>query len=153
MGGGYYNSVGTNAYYAFVGGGASNIASGVGATVAGGFQNAALDRSVLEKVVALPIQTWNYTNEPAAIRHLGPVVQDFHAAFDLNGEDDKHITDVDEAGVALAAIQGLNQKEEDRASIRAKDVEIKELKEQNRDLSLRLSELEALVSSLAHSVP
>jgi hypothetical protein len=67
-------------------------------------------RSVLEKVASLPIQIWNYTNEPSAMRHLGPMSQDFHAAFGLNGEDDKHIADVDEGGVALAAIQGLNQK-------------------------------------------
>jgi len=67
-------------------------------------------RSVLDRVAMLPVQTWNYTSEPPAIRHLGPIAQDFHAAFGLNGEDDKHISDVDEAGVALAAIQGLNQK-------------------------------------------
>jgi len=42
-------------------------------------------------------------------KHLGPVAQDFHAAFGL-GTDDKHIATVDADGVALAAIQGLNQK-------------------------------------------
>jgi hypothetical protein len=110
--------------------------------------------SVLGKVLALPIQTWNYTNEPAAIRHLGPMAQDFHAAFGLNGQDDKHIADVDEAGVALAAIQGLNQKEEeDRTFLKAKDTEIEELKAQNRDLSRRLSQLETLVSTLATRTP
>jgi hypothetical protein len=72
---------------------------------------AAVDsRAILERVAGLPIQTWNYTNEPPALRHLGPVSEDFRAAFGLNGEDDKHIADVDEGGVALAAIQGLNQR-------------------------------------------
>jgi len=32
------------------------------------------------------------------------MAQDFRAAFDL-GEDDKHISTIDEGGVALAAVQ------------------------------------------------
>jgi len=101
---------------------------------------AAVDpRSVLENVATLPIQTWNYTNEPPTLRHLGPVSQDFHAAFGLNGGDDKHIADVDEAGVALAAIQGLNQKvEEQRTELNQKETEVTELKH-------RLTVLEAIV--------
>jgi len=43
------------------------------------------------------------------VRHLGPVAQDFRAAFGL-GRNDTTITTVDADGVALAAIQGLNQK-------------------------------------------
>ena len=109
---------------------------------------AAIDpRSVLEKVAALSIQTWNYTNEPPTMRHLGPVAQDFHAAFGLNGRDDKHIADIDEGGVALAAIQGLNQKEEaNRAALKAREAEIQELKLQNLALSKRLTELERLIT-------
>ena len=79
-------------------------------------------RTVLEKVSALPITEWKYKVETDGTRHLGPVAQDFHAAFGLNGTDDKHIATVDEEGVALAAIQGLNQK------LNEKDAEIQELK-------------------------
>ncbi len=79
-------------------------------------------RAILDEVVALPLQTWNYTNEPATMRHLGPTAQDFHRAFGLNGPDDKHITDIDEGGVALAAIQGLNQKVEEQ--LKAKDIRL-----------------------------
>ena len=68
---------------------------------------------VLEKVMALPVQTWNYKTEGDAIRHLGPVAQDFHAAFGL-GNDDKHLAALDSTGVALAAIQGLNRKLEEQ---------------------------------------
>ncbi len=71
---------------------------------------AAVDTQVLlAQVAALPITTWNYKAQGASIRHIGPMAQDFFAAFSV-GEDDKHITDIDEGGVALAAIQGLNQK-------------------------------------------
>jgi hypothetical protein len=90
--------------------------------------------AVLAKVAGLPITRWHYTNDTAT-PHLGPVAQDFHAAFGL-GADDKHIADVDEGGVALAAIQGLNQK------LNAKDAEIQDLKQS-------VAELKELVEKLA----
>lgn len=62
--------------------------------------------SVLAKVAALPITTWSYKSENSDVRHLGPMAQDFHAAFGLGG-DDRSITTVDATGVALAAIQAL----------------------------------------------
>jgi hypothetical protein len=82
-------------------------------------------RDVLEKVAALPLNTWNYKSQDASIRHIGPMAQDFHAAFGV-GEDERHITTVDADGVALAAIQGLNQKLQQE--LRARDAEIGELK-------------------------
>jgi hypothetical protein len=77
-------------------------------------------RAVLDKVAALPIQSWAYKSA-ADIRHLGPVAQDFKAAFGL-GADDKHIATVDADGVALAAIQGLY------ALIKEQQAEIAQLK-------------------------
>ncbi len=95
-------------------------------------------QEVLGKVAALPVHTWRYKDESADVRHLGPVAQDFHAAFGL-GEDDRHITTVDAGGVALAAIQGLNQKvEEQQAALRQKETEIADLKQ-------RLERLEQLL--------
>jgi hypothetical protein len=97
-------------------------------------------RAVLEKVSALPITEWKYKVESDGTRHLGPVAQDFHQAFGLNGADDKHIATVDEEGVALAAIQGLNQKLE--AQVKEEDAEIENLKRS-------VAELKQLVQSLA----
>lgn len=65
-------------------------------------------RAILARVVALPISTWNYLSDDPRVRHIGPMAQDFHAAFGV-GEDDTRIADVDANGVALAAIQGLHQ--------------------------------------------
>jgi hypothetical protein len=94
-------------------------------------------REVLEKVAALPITRWNFKAD-AATEHLGPMAQDFYSAFGV-GPDDKHIATVDADGVALAAVQGLNQKvEEQRAALRAKDAEILALEQ-------RLKKLETLV--------
>ena len=87
-------------------------------------------REVLARVSALPITAWNFKNTEG-VRHLGPMAQDFYAAFHV-GEDDQHIAVVDEGGVALAAIQGLNQKLEEQA--KQKDAEIQDLKQSVADL-------------------
>jgi len=100
---------------------------------------------VLAKVAALPLTTWNYKSQDARIHHLGPMAQDFKAAFGL-GESDTGITTVDADGVALAAIQGLNQK------LNEKNAEIQKLKEKADrvdSLEKRLNELEQMVQSLA----
>ena len=65
-------------------------------------------KAVLHKVAAMPIATWNWKSQDASIRHMGPMAQDFHAAFGL-GEMPTGISTVDADGVALAAIQGLHQ--------------------------------------------
>jgi hypothetical protein len=77
--------------------------------------------AVLDKLASLQIQTWTFTNDATGSRHLGPVAQEFKAAFGL-GADDTSIATVDADGVALAAIQALNQKvEQQRSELRAKD--------------------------------
>jgi hypothetical protein len=82
---------------------------------------------VLAKVTSLPVTEWNYRDDPADTRHIGPMAQDFHAAFQLDGADDKHISVVDEGGVALAAIQGLNQKvESENTALRAENAVLKQ---------------------------
>jgi hypothetical protein len=91
--------------------------------------------AVLEKVTTLPIARWNYKHDQET-PHLGPMAQDFHAAFGV-GLDDKHIATVDADGVALAAIQGLNQKLTDE--LKQKGTEITELKQ-------RLEKLERLMN-------
>lgn len=93
----------------------------------------ALDpQAVLERVSSLPITSWNYKRSPS-ILHVGPMAEDFYEAFGL-GQDAQHIALSDSAGVALAAIQGLNQQ------LQAKDQKIS-------DLEQRLAALEAALSA------
>jgi trimeric autotransporter adhesin len=98
---------------------------------------------ILNKVVSLPVSQWNFKGEQKEVQHIGPMAQDFHAVFGLDGTEDKRISLTDEGGVALAAIQGLNQKLDE------KDSEIKTLKLQNDILAHRLNELESTVKQLA----
>jgi len=100
----------------------------------------------------LPITEWNYKTTKN-MEHIGPMAQDFQAAFQLSA-DDKHISVVDEGGVALAAIQGLNEKVEVRSQksevrIQKLEAENAELRHQNDLLAERLNELETTVKQLA----
>ena len=81
-----------------------------------------------------------------SIRHIGPMAQDFYAAFGV-GEDDRHISTVDADGVALAAIQGLYQVVQDKdAAIASLQTENETLKTRLDDLDQRLAALEAIAS-------
>ncbi len=120
-----------------------HMASGAHVTAGGTWTNAssrelktgfeAIDAaSILQRVVALPLTRWRYRNSLAEGTHLGPIAEDFHAAFGLGG-DDKTISSVDASGVAFAAIQALNEK----------------LETENAELRARLDRLEALFLELA----
>jgi hypothetical protein len=98
---------------------------------------------VLEQVVALPVARWSFTSVPGVL-HMGPMAQDFHAAFGL-GDDATRLALMDVQGVALAAIQGLNAKLE--AKVAAKDAEISALKREMADLRLAVEVLMARTST------
>ncbi len=135
--------------------------SGVQVAPGGGSWSSISDRNVkdhfapvdklqfLARVLALPITTWNYKTQVASIRHIGPMAQDFFAAFNV-GEDDRHITDIDEGGVALAAIQGLNQKLEEElrqkdarmaAELREKETRLVAAEKEIRELKIMVQDL------------
>ncbi|HEY7066425.1 MAG TPA: tail fiber domain-containing protein [Chloroflexota bacterium] len=93
-------------------------------------------REVLGRVVSLPIETWNYLSQGPAIRHIGPMAQDFHTAFGV-GEDDTHINMVDANGVALAAIQGLYQVvQEQEMQLTVLEARLAALEARERELTL-----------------
>jgi hypothetical protein len=92
------------------------------------------EADILAKVATLPISSWQYRSEDPKIRHLGPMAQDFYAAFGV-GEDDRHITSIDEDGVALAAIKALH-------------AENRRLHADNAGLNARVAALETEVRAL-----
>ena len=91
-------------------------------------------RAILDKLNSLPIQTWSYRAEGNSVRHIGPVAQDFRAAFNL-GTDDKTISTVDAGGVTMAAVQGLYQL-------------MLEKEKRNEELARRIEQLQARVAQL-----
>lgn len=97
-------------------------------------------KEILERLASIPITTWKYKAQPASTRHIGPVAQDFKAAFEV-GETERGINSIDADGVALAAIQGLNKKVDEQ--VQDKDARIKSLEQ-------RVTELQALVEKLVN---
>jgi len=95
-------------------------------------------RQVLAKVLDLPMAYWRYKTEEEEIRHLGPMAEDFHAAFGL-GPDDQGIPVLDAGGVALAAIQGLKAEQDERMAEKDREIAV---------LEGELAELRRLVSQL-----
>jgi len=89
--------------------------------------------AVLDRVVGLPIRQWRFKTEAEAVKHIGPMAQDFYAAFGL-GEIPTAIATVDADGVALAAIQGLHQKVEE------KEAAIQQLRQRLERLEERLNQ-------------
>jgi hypothetical protein len=153
--GGNFTAAGMNQFYVRAGGGfafytSSGLTAGVTLAAGSGSWSMVSDsnakenfqsvdgETILAQVTAMPMTTWNYKTQAKSIRHVGPMAQDFHAAFHV-GENDTTISTVDEGGVALAAIQGLNQKLE---------AENAELKKQNDLLADRLNELETTVKTI-----
>jgi trimeric autotransporter adhesin len=94
---------------------------------------------VLEKLSSMPIKRYNYISEQGAT-HLGPMAQDFQAAFGL-GTDEKSIAVLDAAGVALAGIKTL----EARTSVL--DARVSALEQENQMLRERLARLELLLAN------
>ncbi len=95
-------------------------------------------RAILRGVLSLPISTWNYKTQDASIRHIGPMAQDFFAAFNV-GESDKTIATIDPDGVAFAAIQGLHEELKDR------DARIDTLRQQVEQQQSQIEDLKKLL--------
>ena len=87
--------------------------------------------AILDSLVATPISTWSYLAQDDAVRHIGPMAQDFSKSFGV-GENDTTISTIDADGVALAAIQGLNAR----------------LLERNAELQMQIDALSAKVDAL-----
>ena len=80
-------------------------------------------RDVLAKLAEVPIQYWTVKDVEGAPPHMGPMAQDFYAAFGL-GEDERTIATIDLDGVSLAAIKGLHAITKEQAQ-RIADLEAK----------------------------
>jgi hypothetical protein len=95
---------------------------------------------VLDGVLSLPLSKWHYKSEPPEIQHIGPMAQDFKAAFGV-GADDKHIFQIDADGVSFAAIQALSRKLETLAAAQ------RTLERDNADLLAHVQQLETQLAT------
>jgi hypothetical protein len=102
----------------------------------------------LERLSRVPIFTWNAKGQDPATRHIGPMAQDFYAAFEV-GEDDRHLATIDLDGVALSAIQGLHQLSQGQAQrIAALEARNDDLEAENRAQQTQIDELATRLATL-----
>lgn len=97
---------------------------------------------ILAKVMNLPISVWNYKFDDAAVKHLGPMAQDFFEQFNL-GHSETKIATIDTSGVALASIKELG------LQLQKKESEIKSLQQENSSLKTRLDAIEEKLKHLS----
>jgi hypothetical protein len=100
---------------------------------------AAIDgEELLTRLRNVPITSWNYKTQDNKIRHIGPMAQDFAAAFNV-GEDNRHIATIDPDGVALAGVQALDNR------TNSQQLRIEELQKENKELKERLEKIEKML--------
>jgi len=111
---------------------------------------AAVDgEAVLLRLRATPVTTWSYIAEGPRVRHLGPVAEDFRAAFGL-GVDGTSIGLGDIDGVNFAAAQALEartaalrrQLDEKSARVEALEAELAATRRLLAELGARVARLE-----------
>jgi trimeric autotransporter adhesin len=97
---------------------------------------------VLTRIRAIPVTTWRMIGaEDPSVRHLGPVAEDFYAAFPLGlGETTIGMGDID--GVNLAAIQALEKRTVTLNAALATE------RAQRSELEAKIARLERLVAEL-----
>ena len=112
---------------------------------------AAVDpEDILRRLRETPVSTWSYIAEKRRARHLGPVAEDFRAAFGL-GSDDTSIGLADIDGVNFVAAQALEARtaalqqrlDESAARVEALEAELAATRSRLLELAARLSRLEA----------
>lgn len=91
---------------------------------------------VLSRLADLGVYTWNYIKEDDEIVHLGPMAEDFHDAFSLNGNNTGKISYTDISGVTIAAIKALK-------------IESDEKDEKIQVLEQKLENIQALLEKLS----
>jgi len=97
-------------------------------------------RDVLSKLAEMPVTKWRYKNSDSR-QFLGPMAQDFHAAFGL-GADDKGIGTLDADGVLFSAVKGLLEE------LKSRDERIGALEKRNADLRSEIDEIARRLNQL-----
>jgi trimeric autotransporter adhesin len=150
----------------------SALSAGVTLAAGGGTWNSVSDRNrkeafaevdgegLLARIRRVPVTSWRYiAEEDRAVRHIGPMAQDWAAAFPELGGDGTTINSGDLDGVNLAAVQALDgrtrgvpEMEERIRQLEAENAavtrEAASLRREASEQRARLERLERLVAAL-----
>lgn len=99
------------------------------------------NKTILDKIIQLPVTQWNYKKDTNKAKHIGPVAQDFYSIFGV-GDDDKHISTIDPAGISLAGVKALDEK------LKEQQIQIEKQASQNQQQQLQINELKEQIKIL-----
>lgn len=103
----------------------------------------------LNRVADLEVYSWSYKSQDSSITHIGPMAQDFYAAFGL-GTDSTTINSGDFDGVNMLLIKALDEKIEEvkqqAITLNEMQVELEELRTQREKLYQLLLDLERKIA-------
>ncbi len=99
---------------------------------------------LLSKIRSMSITEWNYKQSDPSIKYIGPVAQDFYAAFHLGGTDSLGINSISIDGVNMAAVQALEKR---TAELKEKSAELEMVKSRVAELERRLERLEKMLTA------
>jgi hypothetical protein len=103
---------------------------------------------VLARLRKIPVSTWNYTSEGSAVRHIGPMAEDFYQQFGL-GTGSTSIGVQDLAGVSLAAVKALDQR---TAQLQERTAEVEQLRSEVQTLRAANASMEQRLAALEQSM-
>lgn len=100
----------------------------------------------LSRIDSVPVYSWSYIAQDSSIQHIGPMAQDFYAAFQL-GTDSTSINSGDFDGINLLLIKALDEKvsllEQQDKTLEELEAELEALRAQRKKLTEMLLRLEA----------
>jgi hypothetical protein len=106
------------------------------------------DEAILELLRQISINEWTHIEDAPYVRHIGPMADDFHYSFGL-GDGPDGIAASDMAGVAMAAIQALDRKVQDRdVLIAGLQKQVEKLHDLDKELDARLAQITSLEERL-----
>jgi hypothetical protein len=109
--------------------------------------------TVLARIRALPVQTWQYKDEAGHVTHAGPFAEDFRAAFGL-GTDDRTIGLLDISGVTLAAAKALEERTRVlQSALDAKDSQLSALRQELTAMRSERSDILRRIEALEKQAP
>jgi len=114
--------------------------------------------TVLNNIRGFRLGSWNYIGQdPAQLRHYGPMAQEFYHAFGHDGigvcGNDTTLASADVDGINMIAIQALEKRStEDRQRIHELEETSTEILAENQQLKLELAEMKKVIAELCQRI-
>jgi trimeric autotransporter adhesin len=105
---------------------------------------------LLEKIRNIPVTEWNYKRTDPTMKYIGPMAQDFYAAFRLGGTDSLGINSISIDGVNIAGVKALEKRTRElRSALESVQQQNVMLMEENRKLQKQIAGLKDLSEEAA----